>query len=139
MKSLIQRLLTETSPWFKKVQIFLVLFLLAVNGFKSFIPADIVSHINWIGLALIVFCSFTVNDATLLLTGGLNMPTILAMIAALPDQLEQLKGAVDGKLSLEQAKQLAGLQVTDPVIPPVLKVDPPAVEVEIKAPETATT
>ncbi len=136
MKALLQRLLTETSPWFKKVQVFLVLLLLTINGLHSFIPTDIVSHVNWIGIALILFCSFTVNDATLLLTGGLNIQTILAMIAAFPDQLEQLKNAVDGKLSLDQAKQLAGLQVANPVIP---SAPAPDVKVEAPAPQAVTT
>jgi hypothetical protein len=119
MNAIAQRLLAETSPWFKKAQVYLVIILAIVNGLQMFIPAGIVSHANWIGIALIIFCSFTVNDATLLLNNGLNMQTVFSMVVALPDQLEQLKGAVDGKLTLEQAKQLAGLQVTNPVIPAV--------------------
>lgn len=132
MNSIIQRLLTETSPWFKKLQIVVVAILVLAFSLKSFIPAPVFVDIVKYGVCIIVFASFTVNDATILVKNGISMQTVFEMAATIPTQLEQLQGAIDGKLTLDQAKQLAGLQVSNPVIPAVVT------EVKAPAPDTVT-
>ena len=105
MNTIIQRLLAETSPFFKKVQITLVFILGLANALSAFIPAGILPHVNEIGIAIIVFSAFTVHDATAL-EGGFSLSSVLSIVPDLASQLGEIKDALSGKLSLADAQAL---------------------------------
>lgn len=115
MNPLIQRLLTETSPFFKKVQIAIGAILLICFSLKAYIPAPLLADILKYGITGIILSEFTVKDGSILAKDGFTIQAALEMVQAIPGQIDEVKQALAGKLSLDQAKTISGLPVAAPV------------------------
>lgn len=130
--SIIKRLLSETSPFFKKVQIFLVSAMGLINGFSSFIPAHILLIANTACIVGIILSSLTVKDAALF-NNGITVDSLVTFIDGIKADVQQVKDAVAGKISVEQATAIA----KENVLPPPPSVVVTAQEATVVTPPAA--
>ncbi len=104
--TVLERLFSETPAFFKKVQVLTFAALATLNGLAAFVPAHYLTLANTAGVTIIIVCAFAVKDSGAL-SGGITVAGIVDLITQLSGQVSEVKNAVAGQVTTDQAKAIA--------------------------------